>query len=323
MRNWLAVIALGLVSTAALLVQMTISLPSHLIVYRQLHDFGHFPLYGAVTLLVFAVLGRVVTDWKPRFVFRAFWAFVIAGILGVVAELLQITGPRDADPGDVLRNMAGSVVALALLWLWRRRRTARTGRLAAVAAGVLLLTLLSAWPVLTAGWAKIQQHNSFPVLADFEGGWQRALIGRDSASLAIVPAPDGWEQANGQVGRVQFLTNGFSGISLLEPVPDWSLYRWLAFDLFAPDSLPGGLTVRIDDAAHDGAYTDRYNGNHSAPPGASSIRIDLQLVERGPVNRRMDMQKIRLVMLFGYGVRDQILFIDNIRLERDIPVNYE
>jgi hypothetical protein len=65
-------------------------------------------------------------------------------------------------------------------------------------------------------------------------------------------------------------------------------------------SLP--LVIRINDAAHDNRYADRFNRQVVIRPGVNRVVIPLDDVRRAPNRREMDMRHIRQIIVFGYRV---------------------
>src|SRR5438067_789173 len=94
-------------------------------------DLGHVPLFAALTLLLWAVLG-------PGLVRPVLIALAVAGL----AEIVQNWVGRTGDLLDFVRGALGSLAAAAIIRAWQ----ARSRRLRA--AGCLLLAAgLVAWPV--------------------------------------------------------------------------------------------------------------------------------------------------------------------------------
>ena len=114
------------------------------------------------------------SDRGSRSASRYLLAAVGAGTIGLLAEIAQIPGPRNAQWVDLLADAVGIFSALALIAsfdrILRNRIRHWALKLLPVAAGVgLTITLL---PTLWIGFALVQQHASMPELLTFEHRWE-------------------------------------------------------------------------------------------------------------------------------------------------------
>ena len=107
----------------------------------------------------------------------------------------------------------------------------------------------------------------------------------------------------------------YSGISLIEPVAEWSTWQELVMDIFLADDVPLKVTVKIQDAEHDNDYYDRFNRVIRLSPGPNEVRILLSDVATAPRTRSMDMRGISSLTLFAVSPEQtRTIFVDNIRL---------
>jgi VanZ family protein len=144
-----------IVALVCLLALPWIPLPSDTRLWKALHEFGHFPMYGGVALvmLYFARLIGKPRGWPSGRIYAA--AFLGAVILGSVSEGVQswISG-RQSEWSDVLHDMAGAVCALGLFLTYDRDLKGRLAwwrqppRKHIIYAGVGLVVLIVLSPVL-------------------------------------------------------------------------------------------------------------------------------------------------------------------------------
>ena len=271
---------------------------------RTIENAGHMPVFFLVTLGLLIVLR---TDFR----FEGSRLYALAGLigsgLGFVSEVIQEPLARDASWEDVFSDAVGAVCALAVYALFdRRSRLTRTTWLAAlvVALGCIAFYVT---PLVRMTVAYVHRNGQFPVLADFRSpsdelwmvdyGTDHRL---DGGSLMVVYARGRWP-----------------GVSLREPVPDWSAYRTLLIDVENPETEKLGFTVRVHDRGHWRDYSDRFNRHYELAGGERrTLRIDLAEVARAPRGRLMDMRQIAdITLLRDAKEGSRSLRIYSLRLE--------
>lgn len=257
---------------------------------RTIENAGHMPVFFLVT---FGLLVVLRTDFKVEGVRLYAFAGLIGAALGFLSEVIQEPLARDASWEDVFSDLVGAMCALAVYALFdRRSRITRAAWLAALAVALACVAFYVA-PLVRMTVAYVHRNGQFPVLADFRSpmdelwmvgyGTERAL-----ESDALV---------------VEFARGRWPGVSLREPVPDWSGYRTLLIDVENPETAPLGLTVRVHDRGHWRDYSDRFNRHYELAAGERrTLRIELREVERAPRGRLMDMRQIADVTLLRDAV---------------------
>jgi len=312
-----------LLLVALLLVPVMIDRPPpDTFLVQQLFDFGHYPLFGLIALLL---LGLSLSLWEGKLGRRLdHYLLAMGGVLALsgLTELVQFFGPRDASLGDVITDVAGAVTALALAASFDRRLIAADSgqgrrrrnrlRLGAVLLTVVALVPLASWVV-----AYRIRDSSFPVLCDFESRLAAKFVRTTGALLERVPPPAGWRTATpGRAGRVTFGGSLYPVLVFNEPYPDWTGFEFLSFRLYSESRQEMPLVLRVHDAAHDQRYEDRYNRKLAVPPGPSEIRIPLADLRLAPDGREMKMSTIRAVALFAVEPEQPFtIWIDDLRLE--------
>lgn len=244
------------------------------------------------------------------------WVVVLAFCVaaGAGTEGAQWLTGGDASVDDFLRDLVGGVVALA--WFdpggaslpSRRRGVARV--LAVLAACAACLSLAAAL------YDEAAARAAFPVLADFEGPFEKGRMG-GNARLSI----DGSVARHGQASlRACLGVEPYASVSLVHFPGDWRGRRRLAMEIHNPSPRDLVLTCRIHDRRHEEQgrqdYRDRFNGRFRLRTGWNTIRIDLDEAYRTPSGRVMDAGGIRNVTVFATALpAPRTVRLDHVRLE--------
>lgn len=276
-------------------------------------DTGHVPAYASFAVLVW---------WAARSTGRArertayALAFLATLAVGAATELLQYFGPRNADVGDLMRDLAGAVAGL--LVVAARRGASLGSRRARAAALVLALGIVVA--ALTPTGLVLRdlaaRNRSFPVILAFESGHELRFVDLRDAWLLRTPLPDSLGRGSeGRAGLLTFLPSDLPALTVAEVVADWSGYDRLEFEATLPGSTGLVLSVRIDEVAHDGHYGDRYDGRFTLRPGTQRVVIDLQDIATAPRTRTMDLRRMRSLTFFVERPTERRrLYLDDVRL---------
>lgn len=274
--------------------------PGHTRWIKTLHNSAHGPIFGCIALLILHVI-RAHPRWRSLPSLSQYLiSLLISTLLGAATEIAQGFTGRDASFSDTLHDVLGAAAFLALSsafdqWLQTR---ARGARVAALTFAATLLTFLAA-PVVRSAAEYRQRDELFPVLADFSRDFDRYFIGQRFAAIGHAPLPSWAAESNDSALRVTFLAGSYPGIDIAEPLPDWSAYSTLAFDITNPTSLDLGLVLRVDDARHNQQHADRFNKTYRlAPHTRTVLRVSLSEIESGAVERTLDMHNIASVVLF-------------------------
>ena len=92
-------------------------------------------------------------------------------------------------------------------------------------------------------------------------------------------------------------------------------YARFRADVFNPQDAPVAFGVRMDDPQSSG-FNSRFNEDDTAPPGKSTLSVELKSVVRSRGLESLDRGKLRLVSIFlSPGPKETVLFFDNLRLE--------
>jgi VanZ family protein len=271
---------------------------------RTIENAGHTPLFMLLTLGVMLIL-------RSDFSVHGSRLYVFAGLIGVaggfLTEAIQKPLARDASWEDVIADALGVLLALAVFALFDRRPALpRPVRVLSAAVVLLCMTIYLA-PLARMARAYVHRDGQFPVLADFRSTNELFWVVGYGVNREIVrDALD-----------IEFSADDFPGVSLHEPVPDWSKFRTLAIDVENPDADALFLMVRVHDRGRGRYFNDRFNRRFDiAGRERRTIRIPLEDIRNGPRGRLMNMAHISDITLFrGDRTGSRHLRIYTLRLE--------
>lgn len=293
--------------------------PDDSLLWPILMNAGHAPLYGLVSLAILRLLpatGRRSADaWYAQYVV----ALLLTVLVGSASEVLQLLGRGDADAGDIVRDILGASAFLIVAGVFDRRwgsRQARPGRAVALLLAALLL-LVALLPAVDTAIAFARRAGAFPRICGFEDPWEETFVSVKEATLERVSPPLGWPGTpSHQVAKVEFGPGAYPGLLINEPWPDWSGYEGLVFEVYSELPTPIELNLRIHDIGHGREYRDRFNRVLVIQPGKSTISIPLREVGQGPLGRRLDLTRVRGLVLFAdHPGQAFTLCFDDFRLE--------
>lgn len=297
--HWLALLGIGILLWAVVFAPA----PGATRWIRTLHNSAHAPIFGCVALLALVGLRSSARFASWRLAAQYGFTLLLALILGLLTELLQIPTGRDASVDDVLRDLVGAVAALGLFAVFDERVRllphARATRIVAGFVGIAAVTVAAA-PVTRAALKYQQRDARFPVLADFTERYDRYFILQQSAEFSSALMPDPWARSAGERAmHVRLLPGPYPGLDFIELRPDWSGYSTLAIDLTNPTSLSLRFVVRVHDAAHNKRVDDRFNRLFELPPRTRRVfRIPLQDVAAAPGTRTLDLRQVAGMIIF-------------------------
>jgi VanZ family protein len=272
----------------------------------------HAPCFAILAAIVFVLLRSRFEQHRGRLLVGC-WVALVA--FGVITEIAQHWFGRRASYSDLVANIAGVTAGLLIV-----SASTRSARIVRGAVALLLIGIVSLVPGLTLVDVAIAQRQ-FPQLASFE---QPLEIWRWQAQHAKMKRTDEYAIDGDWSMQVELLPGRYPGVYLDLTSSDWSKYDTLVLDIAwiqkhlhsASDFERFGVIVKIEDAAHDGEYYDRFHETAQLSPGTNEIRIPLRDVAAAPRDRAMDMTIIRALQVFTIELEHpETLYIDNIRLE--------
>ena len=271
--------------------------------WNTVFDLAHAPAFFLIFLLAagffdptsigFSGSSRALLHLTPRRL------LLISGLLflgGVTCEVAQKFVDRHPSTDDIIANsvglMAGTLYCLSL------RTRHRWYRL----IGIPLATLILIHPSITHLQELVEcvrQRQEFPLLASFERSLELAAWTPHGATATLDSA---WASLGSQSMRIESYSDHHPGAVMVWPVPDWSDYSSLRFDLFNPETreVTVGITISDEDhVKHLWEPSDRFNWSvELLPMEVKSIVIRLEDVASSPETRAMDLSRVSNLNIF-------------------------
>lgn len=289
------------ISFVVIAVLLFASVPANNLWWREAINSGHTLLFVFFT---FVIHSQINTRMRFSNVFVIYLFVLIIGmLLGVVIEVLQSVGQREASLNDLYRDFLGIMTGLSLLSLFNTKNT-HYQKIASIimAAGFLLLAL---YPLLQLSWHYIERHNAFPVVIDFNANWSSSFVRFNDAIMIKVSAS---HQYDSHLRLVQFNPGNYPGISVIEPEPDWSNYHNLRLKIVSMNELSHYMTLRVHDYKHNQGYSDRFNKKLLIQPGLNEFIISLNQIRYAPADRELDLKNIAGLILFSGRLKKPLRF---------------
>lgn len=115
--------------------------------------------------------------------------------------------------------------------------------------------------------------------------------------------------------RLDMQPGVYPGIGTRYPLPDWSRYEELVFDIELDEGPPLDIIVKIEDEQHNHEHYDRFHRRVRLLPGRRRVRVALSGVVAAPRGREMDLRCISFLQFFTVHLDSpRTLYLDNIRL---------
>ena len=282
----------------------------------ELHNFGH--------VVVFAVIGYVVARLLVRATLlrvgglaAVVITLLLGGALGYLTELAQSLMGGYLSRGDIARDLLGTLVGLIVaISQWPPFVRFRPWLLLAATVGFAV----GAQSLVSTLLDYRARAAQMPVLFDPAAVRTARFVEHKGAyAMRTVPLPAPWARQAGEVAIEVSLDRGpWPGLTLAEPTPDWRAWRTLLVDVTNPGEQPLELILRVDDARHNGDFTDRYNGPLLVPARTrTTFRVALADIANTPRGRRLEMQRIEKLMVFhGGAIPGARVLISRIELAR-------
>jgi hypothetical protein len=298
---------LGIIVVGLVMVLIdTFHLPGHTRFWRSLNNAGHAPLFGILSIALLHLIRHLWRGCTRQPLVCYIVTFVLAAGLGVLSELVQYFGPRDADITDLFRDITGAATFLALYSTFDpqaqaiRRDRHRVVR-SFVSFGAAFALFLAVSPPVFWGVAFLQRNQCVPVLCEFDSFWSTRFVRTQSAQFRRGATETAGDSENGPFtgGELTFRAGQYPGLSVVDVYPDWREYDSLVITAYAGDAAPAFLALRIDDRAHNNRRTDRFTTQLPLRPGRNRLAVSLDDVRHAPETREMDLSRMTTIHVFG------------------------
>jgi len=245
-------------------------------------------------------------------------AATIAMGIGLISEIAQIPGTRNAEAKDLVVDALGIFGALGIAASFdkkAKRALPKWAKLVLPAAACLALVTVSA-SAIWRGHALIRQQLAFPTLLTFENRWERAAFGQTQRRHPkLVAAPSAWPGDGTVVARS--VESGRWGVFLsMYPQPDWSGYEALSFLAASVGEEFSMAACFSDSRASRTSFGNFYCQRMQVGPAPQEYSIPFSDIESGTQSRKFDFSRVQAVFFTAAEPgNDNELLIDDIRLE--------
>ena len=287
--------------------------------FRYGMDLLHAPFF---TILAFGFdRKRIEYQQTTALDYRiVFW--IVLMLLGGSLEIAQAWVGRDSNWHDGLANLMGITAGMLFSASYDAQMTPRKWLQATIG---LLLNLGASFYGIRGLWDTIAARRDFPMLANFESSteWMR-WHARDAQLTSSRQNTTLGKQS----GKLELGIGRYPGASLELPPNNWSPYQTLAFDIIweprkgrahtekhgNPVTLP--LQIKLEDQGPNDAFENRFESTILLSPGKNRVRIPLEKIRNGPVDRPLRLDDMFRFSLFTVNLQNpETLFLDQMRLE--------
>jgi VanZ family protein len=270
--------------------------PSNLLIFADLNNAAHAPVFGALAIVWLHVLGRysALGPWQ-----RYLAAFALAFAIGGLIELIQPAMRREAEILDLVNDALGAIAGLAIAATIESRR--KWVLLVGVAA---LLPVL--WPIGNAAMAYRSRSLEFPSLLGNNTLADRYFLHSFGVELAPAVLPVRWRRSDDPLSlRIRIRGTRFPRITHREPQTDWRGYERLMLDITNPGVQPLTLTLSVHERGPNNRALFRFRQTFTVSASTRRVvSISLAEIAASPRGRGMDMSRIATVILFGKNGSD-------------------
>ncbi len=281
---------------------------SHRVV-QQIWDVGHVALFLMLSYIILIFIRKYKLSHITQFLIIVALSF----IFGLFVELIQLLIGRDFELQDLANDVSGSIIGYFIYYLLHVKISKLYNIIAAMS--IVLLLMISLYPLANVLVDEVKMKNEFPVLSDFESATQLSRWDVKQANLSL-------NKHHVQQGEYSlqaiFLPDAFPDITLQHFSRDWSGYNNTKFSLYNKAQDPIIIELKIYDEDHmkyGYQYTDRFNRKLLLQPGWNNIFISLNEIFNSPEKRTMDITRIKSFSLFLKDVTSPVtIYLDDLKL---------
>jgi VanZ family protein len=280
---------------------------------EQLFHSLHGPGFAVVALFVFWSL-EAYRSTLANYVYSAGASISI----GILAEVAQVPGPRDADIADIVVDAIGACAGLSAAAAFDSRVTQRLGsRFHAIIRIVAVVAVAGvSLPSLWFGYAWIAQNANAAEILTFERPWEHAIIDpRHGERPDVIAAPRGWPLP-GKIGHARE-SGGDRLLLRVSPYPDWTGYRTLRFFAASGDGAEAELQLTVTDhRLHGESHGVQFTRRIHVDADPAVVTIDLDALRKTADWRPFDSTGVNSIRLNAVSPgRGTTLLFDDFRLE--------
>jgi len=292
-----------------------------IIIWRYISNASHIPIFGIAALLILWITRDLPAFNRFRPITHYLISLVCSVNLALFSEIIQILGPRDADIGDLVRDIIGIVVFLGIYATFdsklnnsiKKPKIYNNNLIRIILPVIIIIPLI---PGIKGSLSYFHRSRQFPAINSFDSNLERQYMEISNADVDFVNPPPGFKtRAHKKVCEIVFHPAQYPGIKILEPEPDWSLYQTLKLDVYSETDSDIVLAIAIADRSHNHEFNDRYTQTFTIKTGINEISISLEDIKKAPKNREINIKEIASILIFLVKPEiETILYFDNILL---------
>lgn len=275
-------------------------------IVKEVWNLGHILFFA-----VFAIeADRYLTKRRlSRLTINTATMLIILGLATSIEACQSLISGRIASLQDIFLGLAGGL--LILCWNEAYRQT--LGRIIILRTIGISGIAMCMIPLVFVVIDEYREWWDFPVLSNFESFLD---VSRWEAKSSIERVTEPVKTGRYAL-KIPLDTDKYSGIALRHFPENWSNARALTFSVYNPGDLVT-MHYRIHDEKHrlgNQEYSDRFNGHTDLVFGWNTITIEMEEIENGPKNRKIDIDHIREFVLFVVEQPEaRVFYIDDVKL---------
>lgn len=302
---------LAMVLLGGLWLLLGVELPGDSRIVYETQNAGHVLLFSIITF--FLIFGLHRFRFKSSLFLAIVCGLMLAFLFGAGTEYIQPKFGRDSSWDDLFKDVQGIAAGLFFYFAFIFSKWKRY--LFSIVAIAIVFYGLST--VFALSYAKHKRDANFPMLGDFESAIESRFFEKTySGVFDLVAAPPEWSSNHSIVARLDYYPGSWPGVRAFDLRGNWGQYQYFKFQMFNPHSESVQVVLRIHDLKHNNEHDDRFNQTFTVEPGEREISVPISKIENTRSGRKLDMQKIRVMMLYmAKPNTTYTLYFDNFRLE--------
>lgn len=273
----------------------------------------HGPGFAGVAIFTFAAL-ESYRGTLANYIYAA----AISLAIGVLSEIAQIPGPRDASFRDLFVDSIAIFGGLGVIAIFDRELNSliETKTRLLVASADMIALAISITPTMWYGYVIVEQYRSVPSLLSFEHRWESAIFGQGyDRKPELIRKPSNWQSPGNTIAYTKE-AGRWRSLVQITPYPDWTEYQKFSFIASTSDGETHRIAISIRDIPPEDVRRNRYHKQIDVNGEPVKYEFLLADVVKNRGDHPVDISHVGAVVLSAVGPdNDVALFIDNFRLE--------
>jgi hypothetical protein len=227
-------------------------------------------------------------------------------VIGTFIEVVQNHIGRNANWLDIYRGFLGAVFC-NLLFIFKKNQNKLS-----IASLCLIISLIvyDQKNLFIAIKLEAEMYVNYPSLATFNS--HNSVLNWTGNKLVIINLPG---TSLNVLNATLEGNKSYTTITLKHFPQNWAKYNTLEIGLFLLGEETIKICIKITDLEHNNnnqSFENRFNICQDIAPKLNHLKIPLFLIERGPIDRKLNLQEISEVTIFAR----------NLENKKDINIHY-